>query len=267
LPIIAMTANAFAEERQACLDAGMNDHIAKPVDPDQMFATILSCLPANRGPATGAAPDASVSVEPAPPDFPDIVARLASIDGLDVAAGLSLLKQKVPSYLRILRLFAELHAQDGARLGDALARQAWSEILQLAHALKGAAGNIHADGIRAQAAALEGAARREHALELEAALPPLQRALPRLCAALLECLPPTPAPGRSGALDAARQSSILGQLKQLLQADDLEAQHFFREHRDELNPLLGDERFALLGPLIERFAYVEALRLLPIHDE
>ena len=47
LPIVAMTANAFVEDRQRCIDAGMDDFIAKPIDPDMLFETILRWLSLN----------------------------------------------------------------------------------------------------------------------------------------------------------------------------------------------------------------------------
>ena len=46
LPIIAMTANAFAEDRRRCLEAGMNDHVGKPVNPDALYQCLARWLPA-----------------------------------------------------------------------------------------------------------------------------------------------------------------------------------------------------------------------------
>ena len=79
LPIIAMTAHALVEERQRCLDAGMNDHVSKPIDPDALFATLMRWAKPRR--SAQDRPTASTPLETVEEiTFPEI-------EGVDVAGG------------------------------------------------------------------------------------------------------------------------------------------------------------------------------------
>jgi two-component system, sensor histidine kinase and response regulator len=56
LPILAMTANAFSEDRASCMAAGMDGHLPKPVNPEQLYSTLLHWLTQRRGASRSAAP-------------------------------------------------------------------------------------------------------------------------------------------------------------------------------------------------------------------
>ena len=147
LPIIAMTAHAMIEERQRCHDAGMVDHITKPIDPQAMFETISHWYKST----VAAQPVTFVSAQTEEPD----VLEIPEIDGVDIADGLARVAGNRKLYLNLLRKFVD--NQSGATLAveDALNRGDRELAERLAHSARGVAGNLGAGGVLLVAAELE----------------------------------------------------------------------------------------------------------------
>jgi two-component system sensor histidine kinase/response regulator len=156
LPIIAMTANAFSEDRDACLAAGMNDHVAKPVDPNLLYETLLRWIPARLTPdATGAKAEADLRSMSRSPLQVDAEIRLAAISGLDVSRGLETVGGILDAYLRILGHFVEAYASGMPQLDEALAAADPIGIAAAAHSLRGASSSVGATSVEELARALE----------------------------------------------------------------------------------------------------------------
>ena len=152
LPVIAMTANAMAGDREKVLAAGMVDHIAKPLDVASMYATIARWVRPAQPVASSVAPSVSPSAGPSP-----------EVALLDRAAGLTGCNNNPALYQRLLEKFRLGQADFGLRFREALAASEPETARRLAHTLKGLAGTIGARALQAAAAALEQGCCREPA--------------------------------------------------------------------------------------------------------
>ena len=258
VPILAMTANAFDDERQACLDAGMTDHVGKPVDPDVLYAALSRWLPGRSGQPPPPPPEPAASG--VPPDDENRVWRVA-IAGLDHERGLKLVHGQVDHYTRLLRQFAKIHGDDPAGLHRALDAGDLAEARRLTHALRGVAGTLGATRVQALAAELETALRDGRpAADLEN----LRRALETEHAALITALRALPAEAEAplaSTLDEARVRTVLARLDALLAEDNIQAGEVFRTAAPLLRAALG-EAARMLERQLDGFEYDRALRTL-----
>jgi len=154
LPIIAMTANAMKQDLDACLAAGMNDYVTKPIDRGALAATLRRWLPesarlAAPG-AAGALPETAPATGTAPPP---------ALDGINVEGALARLGISFESLRAMLIRFADGQARTVADLRTAVEAGDAGAAARHAHAIAGAAGNLGADSLREAAKALEAVAR------------------------------------------------------------------------------------------------------------
>jgi signal transduction histidine kinase/CheY-like chemotaxis protein/HAMP domain-containing protein len=288
LTIIAMTAHATMEERQRCLASGMNDHISKPIDPDNLFETVGRFYRPPEATPSGESAVQSLGVRSSPgaagqgistpsePPRAGSPANLAApgdgrtpeelpvIAGLDTKDGLARVAGNRKLYLKLLRQFVEQQGPALEQVAVALAKGDISLAERLAHTLKGVAGNIGAQPVQMAAGALEKFLRdRAATAEVDSARQQVAAALDPLIAKLRTTFgsPASAAPMTATSLvpvNPAQARESAAQLNKLLSEFDPGAADFIEANHAALRPLFAAGTWPQFEMLVQSYSFADA---------
>jgi CheY-like chemotaxis protein len=155
LPIIAMTAHAMAGDEDKSLESGMNGHVTKPIDPDQLFATLQKWIQPSEKRAQVQQPEAPAESPESKKAVPEEDELPESLPGFDLPAGLERLRGNKRLYRKLLLDFGAKYTEVAGEIHKALDSKDLKQAHSLIHNLKGLAGNLAAIDLQAASVNLE----------------------------------------------------------------------------------------------------------------
>jgi HPt (histidine-containing phosphotransfer) domain-containing protein len=265
LPIVAMTANAMQADRNRCLDAGMNDFVTKPIDPEELWRALLAWIKLRDG--LGAAARPSVQLAAATPQGSnDVLQALRRVAGLDVNLGLVRTSNNPDFYASLLRKLVGSQHDATERIRQALQEQDTQTAERHAHTLKSVAGNLGASALQSAADALEAGLRQ--GLPASAVQKALSAAT-QLLTQLVRDLKATPGlievpvvAHLHNLTDDEKKVArkVARDIKRCLEQDDASASEFWDTHAVVLRALYADA--AAIEDAISNFEFETALALM-----
>ena len=264
LPVVAMTANAMAGDREKVIEAGMNDHIAKPLNVSEMFSTLAKWISPARVKVGVAETEPADAPEPKPAT--QLLGGLPPLPGIDVKAGMATCTNKEALYLRMLLKFRDSQGKFAELFTTAKNDPDPQATTRAAHTLKGTAGNIGAKGVQATAADLEHACMEGKAAdEIETLFQKVLAELAVIMPGLEEVAASGTAaatPAKPSAIPDAEVKSALAKLRQLLEDSDSEAGDLLSELLDKLGHTSLAQKLKPVAANIDSFDFDAALETL-----
>ena len=255
LPVIAMTANAMAGDREKVLEAGMNDHIAKPININDMFNTMAKWIkPANPRLVTTAEVETS-DKEELPAELP----------GINMSAGLDITQGNTALYRKLLVKFRANYAEFSTEFRDVQNSGDSEAVTRLAHTLKGVAGNIGATQVQEAAAALEQAsisAQTDLAELLQHVVDALEPVIDNLAVLDNAGDSITTAKAAEGNVDKEQVNGLLTRLRELLEDDDTDATEIIDELEELPAPAVDQSLLNQLTRTVSEYDFEAALKVL-----
>ena len=259
LPIIAMTASAMIDDRDMCFKAGMNDHVAKPIDISELFAVLHRWFrPESEIPAVIAEETASESSRAFA--FPD------TTPGIDLEKAIKRVgNQQI--LITVLKEFRRLHSQDDRIISEAVEKGAFLMAKRVAHTLKGLARTIGAEEVGNIAESIESSLSKDPVQSIDEFMQPLAKELATLINSLafvdeiaaddLLTIPPA-TDEESGNPDAV--ATLLRDLYAQLQSNNLEACNAVRKLRYVLSDDSLKSQIEAIEKGVERLNFSDALK-------
>jgi CheY-like chemotaxis protein len=252
LPILAMTAHALVDERQRCTDAGMNDHLTKPIDPDVMFATLKRWVKPRRMDSTPAAAKQAVAEQ--------II--LPEIEGIDQPSGLKRVAGNRRLYRTLLEQFANKHVDAADQIGMAVRTGDRELAGRIAHTVKGVAGNLGIESVQRAAGQIEDAIREAGApgpVALEKFGLMVRHMVETIEQGLAKTAPVALAGGNGKPFDAGAASMAVARLKRLIEANDGDVAGALQAVEDALGMVVEKPRLDTLRNALNDFDFEAAL--------
>jgi two-component system, sensor histidine kinase and response regulator len=255
LPIIAMTAHALQTDIQRCLDNGMNDYVAKPVDPEKLKIVLLRWIKTK---ADISRPGVE-SPLPIPGKF-----ESGSIAGINLPVALKRLMGNRKLLEKLLYEFAADNKDVIEKIHGAMDKDDLKSAQALVHSLKGVAGNLSADEVYTLSQELETSIKGGDRARMQAALQKLEAAIKPLVSALLQAksasdsVKPTAGKSQDPLADVVALRPIVEELDDRLRKNNLNARKSFESLKEKLGPKGSNEQILRLENCLSRLDFKAA---------